>query len=577
MADWARSQGIDPVVVLSDENGGSVAITEIKQAIKGIVDAATTDQLLVYFAGHGVNIRYGEYWLLSDAPSDTQAAVNVSGSATLAAYCGIPYVVFVSDACRTAAEGIQAQFVTGSEIFPNNGVGGPEKPVDRFYACLLGAPANEIRDPAVAASEYSALYTGALLDALDGLFSRALDWRDEGGKRVGYVRPRPLKRLLPSELARRLREKGLGAVIQVPDAHVASDDDAWISRCEAAHGDAPTMPEPEAPPSAPSEPLPPAPAPAAPADEPGTPLAELLPVSVSTATALLRPALAGDLMRFEDMLRRTETRTRREAAGFEESVLRVREPFGLTHHETECGFKVRGAKFADAFSPRAVIASTGTDVSVAVAGPGASVLLVFGNRCGTLLPAIPGFIAALTVEGDELVDVAYEPSDNNWRWYEFSNRADKARSLHAVIARSAREGVFRLEGEDAEQIAREMQSVKSFDPTLAIYAAYAYQDLLLSRRIAEMAGFLRRDLNAVLFDVAMLGRELNGKQAGTDSSVLSFVPLLGQGWALLHAFQISLPNELDGIERTLKSSLWTTFDEKGIAKIRAALLAGALG
>ena len=51
MADWARAQGIDPVVVLSDENAGSVAITEIKQAIKGIVDAATTDQLLVYF-GH---------------------------------------------------------------------------------------------------------------------------------------------------------------------------------------------------------------------------------------------------------------------------------------------------------------------------------------------------------------------------------------------------------------------------------------------------------------------------------------------------------------------------------------------
>ena len=104
---WAQGQEFASVNVLTDE-AGPVTIQQIKSAIKAIVEKGTIEQLVVYFSGHGVNIRYGEYWLLSDAPDDTQAAVNVEGSVVLARRAGIPHVVLVSDACRTAAEGIQA-------------------------------------------------------------------------------------------------------------------------------------------------------------------------------------------------------------------------------------------------------------------------------------------------------------------------------------------------------------------------------------------------------------------------------------------------------------------------------------
>ena len=73
MEAWARAQGMDPVEVFTDE-AGPVDVTEIKRAVRRIVDHGA-DQLVIYFAGHGVNIRYQEYWLLSDAPRDTQAAV----------------------------------------------------------------------------------------------------------------------------------------------------------------------------------------------------------------------------------------------------------------------------------------------------------------------------------------------------------------------------------------------------------------------------------------------------------------------------------------------------------------------
>lgn len=160
MEEWARTQQFDTVEVFTDERGGAVDIGSIRRAIEKIVDSGTFDQLVIYFAGHGVNIRYGEYWLLSDAPRDPQAAVNVRGSVDLASYGGISHVVLISDACRTAAQGIQAQNVSGSEIFPNDPPGGSELPVDRFFACALGRPAHEVLDPTVTAKEFQALYTG---------------------------------------------------------------------------------------------------------------------------------------------------------------------------------------------------------------------------------------------------------------------------------------------------------------------------------------------------------------------------------------------------------------------------------
>ncbi|MDD5266653.1 MAG: caspase family protein [Methylococcales bacterium] len=117
MEQWARSQEFDIVEVLTDENSGSVDIVSIKKTIKKIVEPSNIDQIVIYFAGHGVNIRYGEFWLLSDAPGDTQAAVNVQGSELLARYSGISHVVFISDACRTAAEGIREFNRTRQAIF----------------------------------------------------------------------------------------------------------------------------------------------------------------------------------------------------------------------------------------------------------------------------------------------------------------------------------------------------------------------------------------------------------------------------------------------------------------------------
>jgi hypothetical protein len=119
-----------------------------------------------------------------------------------------------------------------------------------------------------------------------------------------------------------------------------------------------------------------------------------------------------------------------------------------------------------------------------------------------------------------------------------------------------------------------MQFAKGLDPTLAVYAAYAYDDIGRRDRIHEMSGYMRNDLGMRLFDIALLAGEIDGKTAGRDRKVLGFMPLLAQGWALLEARRVSLPESLRDIRSKLVSSVWTMFDAAGIERIRAAMQKG---
>lgn len=581
MEQWALSQGLARkwVRTFTDESG-PVEVGAIKRALREMVDDRGIEQLIVYFAGHGINIRYGEYWLLSDAPVDSQAAVNVDGSVALARQSGIPHVVLISDACRTAAESIQAQWVTGSEIFPNDPVGGPEQPVDIFFASTLGKPALEVRDPTDSAAVFRALYTGALVDALEGRDPSLLEPLTLGGRQVQVVRPRPLRKALPGEMSRRLAALNLHAkVSQVPDARITSDPDVWLAQLPA--GLPVALPD-EAPADAPRAPRSSRRA----GGRQGTGRQRAAPVvaTLQTTTAdLLATALSvsgaasdGGWAAAEAEL---DAAARWDAADFgvlARGARRDAEPFGPPHFESACGFKARGARIVEAHSATALVEPLGGGDLVRVnqldGGRPASVLLVLADGSSVLLPAIAEFIAALRFEDGELADVAYEPSDNTWRWNEYRQRQEELRGLRGVIANAARLGVFRLEGDDAPALARRMQYAKGIDPSLSLYAAYAFHDQQLGDRIREMIGYLHGDLGVAFFDIGLLGRALDGRVAGDDPRFCPFLPMLGQGWGLLSAYRVSLPAGLQEVRRHLRPSLWSQFTPEGTAMLRKAIL-----
>jgi len=566
MARWARDQGFrgEDVALITDEVG-PVSVDMIFEAIRRFNEAGTIEQLIVFFAGHGINVARSERWLLTDAPANANAAVNVSGSADLARWGSIPHVVMISDACRTAAEGIQAQGVTGGTIFPNDDAAELEQPVDQFFACRLGRPAYEIRDVDAATREYKAIYTAALLAALEGTDPTVLDAE-------GYVRPHPLKKFLRSELGRRLRHLPPEAqLVQVPDAHVASDERAWISRVLGG------PPPPRLPMEAPPIRLPPDPA-EPPATQPPAPDEAVAPVIGPTFAALLHPILIGNLHTFDYVLRESTASEESGIADIANVVEKTASPFDPTPYEAQCGIRVGGAGIVEVVAGRVGVERVSEEFA-RIDGPNLSgtVLVVLDRGVGITIPVIPEFIAAVTVDEGEVVDLAYEPAVGTSRWPEFNERAREVRALRAVAAGASREGAFELEGEDAFALARRMQYAKSIDPALAIYAAYAYADIGRGDLIREMYGYMSSDLGAVLFDIALLAREPRGQRRLGTGETFGFAPLLAQGWALLASSRSALPPLLDELARhVLPGSLWTLYNEKGVEQIRQALAQGAL-
>lgn len=557
MYEWALAQGMADQThakLITDADNTKVDPDLIYDAIKEIVDGPGVDQLLIYFAGHGVNINRTEHWLLTDAPVRTSAAVNVSGSVELARYSGIQHVVFISDACRVAPEGIQAQNVRGVDIFPNDGASGRAKPVDQFFACLLGRTAVEIQDPEIAAQHYTALYTSALLDALQGNFPEVLEAGDTAGDKGRYVKPGALERYLESEVPRRVKAMHLEQKVnQHPDALLTLGG-LWLARLAA----------------------------------PVTPVARSHPrllefggrlPTIETfrgvTDRLVSSAVEGDRGVVDRQLHQADTGSVTEAKQLAGTTARLVRPFGPDHFETQCGLKIRGARLVDFFASHAtaeLLGSGGDLLRVnTLEGPAASMLLHFEGDVGTVVPVLAGFLGALTFEDGELVDVAYEPSVHTWRWDLYKERANEVRMLRAVAAASSQHGRFRLDGESATRIAQKMQYAKGIDPTLAVYAAYAYYNLQALERIREMSGYLQEDIGTTLFDVALLSRALRDTTIGLHDGIVPFVPLLSQGWALLQAHRIRLHPALAGIERTMRNSLWSLFDLAGIEKLKTAL------
>ena len=557
MEGWCKAQGM-ATTLITDEGGAVVTLQQIKQAIFPLAKAGNIGQLIVYFAGHGVSLQRQEYWLLTDAPDDSQAAVNVATSATFAATCGIGHVVLISDACRTAPEGIQAQSVRGGEIFPNAEL--DTKPVDQFFACQLGKPSAEVRDPAVSASEFKALYTSELVPALQGKHTKIIEWKDAPALR-GHVHLRPLRDHLSAAVAERIAELDLQSkLIQVPVATISSDPPLWISELAGPAPSAgtvgPSVPQPAAPASTPER----------------------------ATSELLRDALAGaDALGLGSPNAGPASPAANPVTPLVRDAWRLAQPFGPTHHETQCGFKLRGAVVVDFIAANAHVEfagglSRGGDLRVTnPRAPAANVLLVLESGEGVLLPAIPDFICALSFENGELIDVSYEPSTNSRRWRDYEQRANEIRALRAIAASASANGSFRLEGNDALAVARRMQVSKGVDPSLAVYAAYAYHELQRRDLLTQMADFMSGDLGAPLFDVALLARKLDKKETARDGvRLVGAVPLMAQGWTLLNALEVKLPDSLSALQECRAQSLWTLFDAQGVDRVRRAFAQGDL-
>jgi len=614
MEAWALKQGMrrDQVLLFTDEQK-SVDVATVRKAIFKLIGSGTVEQLIIYFSGHGVNIRLGEYWLLSDAPVDASAAINLESCMRNAYYCPIPHVVFISDACRTAAEGIQAQNVTGSDIFPNDPIGKPSGAVDVFFATTLGKPSLEIKDIAISSNAFKAIYSAALLEALNGNIEKVISSELDVDRIKYFVRPYELTEWLHEELPKRIANSKLHvSVSQEPDARIMSRDKAWLAFIKEeplisdnfiqkeeiwigggkfdatpltsddcmwegnvtgisgdSDNDNPTeiwmAPTPRVH-SYTRE---------ANRFRATAPMARTLPSLFETAPMPLSNDELLTTLKHEGLRRGFNMKDRKQIAA---TIFSNEDAAWLS--AAQCGLKLIGSNVAECLS-----AEKGIDIELSpdhqigrinMISQVNNVFFRLADNSGMLLPAIRGFLMILTVDDGELIDLAYEPLLNTPTRLDFERHVAELDALRDIVSFLARNGIFRLDEKTGPKFLEMVQYENSkIDPALVLYAAYAYHDIKMLQRIEEMGISIKEILGFRFFDVELLSGAFNDNESDSfisNTSYFPLIPMLSKGWAILPAVKAPVPDELMALQPFLLPSLWTHFNPEGADRLRQFIL-----
>ena len=588
MRDWVLAQGFDPDLVKCFTDADEpVRIADIQDAIAELLvdPMAGIGQLLVYFAGHGINVSGTERWLLSKALDMPSEAVNVEISVIDARQGSVSHVVLISDACRTAAVGVAQQSIQGASIFLTPTGGGTAKAVDRFYACALGDPSHEVNIQAAGnAKEFRALYTDALLDVLQGHEPAIIETAADGLSPAGVIRPWPLRDQLEKTLAKNLAVRKLQlSISQTPDAIIMSDPRwAWIARL-----DPPATPPVSrggdgmlgggamfgAPPAAPI-------------------LRDWVDAAMARAMRLQAiPGGADDRMLsrprgggaggFDDQLLGGYTppvqpaRSPDGAVNIAEAARRNAVDFPPRHFETRCGLKLRGAKAVEAVGARMRL-DWEHDGQVLRAYPEAAqaadrVLLILQDGSGVLVPLLPEFIGELNFGDDgRLVSLAYEASDNSPLYDLDEGRRMARRELRELVVSALGRGVFRPGPDKLDALGVTAVAGPAPDPVLVLLLAYALDDAGMRDRLQQLIARMHDTGIPPLYDAALLaGLPVDGPAA--PASCPPGMPLISRGWVGLAARGVTLPSEIAGLPQLLRPALWTHFSAAACALLKTHL------
>lgn len=549
VAAWLDGEGFK-VDKRTDANGGKVSVDDLFDAINGFVSTATYDVLVIYFAGHGFATGFTEWWMLTGAPVNATRAVNFFESQTLAQTCGIPTVVIISDACRSLPTNQQLSRVKGGPIFPNNADLSDQGQVDTLKACTFGAPSYEAALVDRIAQK-GGIFTETLMDAFRTPWDNMTTTLPNGDI---VVKNSSLREFLKTETNRRVQEVIGVTKSQIPDINAFAD--IHLSRVLRQTRTA-------APPAA------------------------VIPVSVQSAVTVALNEVGINIGGGAPLPHTLSVAVKGSDAYQEFDILKeqISNSAFPSSFETQTGLSVSGTAVVDVITHESVrteempLTTSVHNIRVDFAGRyrvGDS-LVQFADGNFSVFPVVEGFITNIFHGNAGVESVTFVPSSNSDRWFEYGDNKERIDNLHAIVASASALGGFRIEGDaatrakSAAQMADQIRLMKSLDPTLGIYAAYAYAQAGLPDSVASVAGFMRGDLGFDFFDLAMLDRRHTGGLIG--SRTFPFWPMLTQGWEYLRPYDVRTPYPLDELKPFLRPSLWTTLSAEAKSMV-APIVAG---
>lgn len=575
MAAWGRTQGFE-VDELTDANGCDVTLAELFNRVRKIVDKRVYDQLVLYFSGHGLLLAPdSEAWLLSQAPANPNEAVNVTQCIRLARVSGIPHVVFVSDACRSMPATYGVAMVTPGSVFPSASPQADAPEVDTFYAALPGNPAYEL-PPDQVVPNYRALLTHCMLQALQGQPSSLIRQVDRDGSNIHVVASRELKRHLLKAVPAAARAASIH-LTQSPDIRVESELPRYLAEVTPP----PDFAQGHAGRSRPRD--------------------YGVPNAAASSEAKPELTLAARLYKQLDLALgapavRTRGRTRDSIApGVEapaaelQRIAAIKPDLGAN---VETGFAFvgievkrvsvqRGRYIAQLVSPQHLHLLRAYPYALEPAQQADAVLVRFADGTGMSLSVLPGFIGVVIAKDGHVVTVNYLPSRaNELGWEIYSDRRQEVEDSKALMATLALHGQLRLPNPTVKAVASELRRYKRIDPTLGLFAAYAYAMSNIDTEVVSVYRHMYHDELPVLFDVAMLAYQV--PQATQLSPALAeplrsldfapWMPLLSQGWLLLGDIEQFMPPILREARRYLLPGLWTRFAPEGMKLLESKVV-----
>ncbi|MDC7217384.1 MAG: caspase family protein [Spirochaetales bacterium] len=529
---WATSQGIE-TEILTDE-AAPVRPHMIVDAVRKFVDLGTYDQIIIYFSGHGILRSPGEeQWLLSDAPHDSNAAINLLPSKALSKRSGIPHVVFISDACRSKPDTIESTGMFGSVIFPNNSPKPTTTNVDLLFATAPGEIALEanLGD----ASDYKSIYTEHLLKGLKGEVPEIITPYKDGSDKYGIVMAYEL-----SEYLRKAVPEAASSIkvtlTQIPDADITSRSPKHISKISDFGSD-------------------------------------IAPISVTET----------DSQALESSERNTsgkkifrDTMSFSKQANFEKLI--VESLFDTVDRipHVYTGFTLIGLAnltHQSRYDYGVQIINRGRYIDIEINDDYRNDVYLLRTRKGEIIPLtiLKGFIGTAIFHKGSLVTVNYSPSRESEKYHGLGRWDPEIIRRRAEIAASIKRGIFKIDGDKVAVTwaASYYRYLKEFDPTLGLYAAYAYAQEGMVEEIDSIYRFMSEEPEPVLFDVAML-RNINRNRFDYNAirSAASFCPMLTQGWSYLSINPEQYSQELTQLSRYLIPGLWTRFHRDAESIIR---------
>ena len=564
---WAKKEKFDSVKLLTDAGDATVRLDDILTAVTKAVNG-DYDQLVIYFSGHGfLKTSASEFWVLSNGMTNANEAVDLSASIELARDCGIPHVIFISDACRSLPPTFEVSRIQGGVIFPlSDSAPLPRASIDLFYATLPGDVALEVKNIDDAVDGHKAVFTSCLLEGLKGELAELREMRYEEGKVFEVVPAWTLQPYLEREVPVTTASRNV-TLLQNPEIRILSRTPKYLATVVLPPGG---WPSPR------------------PGDGPPAP-----PTRQQARRRVVANEIRGVMNPGWEAAGEPSDNEKAFTGAMQPERDRVVNASRRPAFETRTGYTIVGAKLGPDALPNGagyeVLEEGGLD-HVRIYDPTRSVVIRFEDGRGTCLPPMPGYVGSVQVEDGRIVAVNYTPSQGTERYGIFEAIRAEIEEHRSFVAVATRHGVFDLASDDERQYGNSLRRWKGVDPSLGIYATYAYAASGMVEEIRSIADAMKHDLrearddvnmqipdgrDVMIYDVALYGRQIVADQSTPDGAlVLPCCPMMTQGWGFAAAHTGLLPEALSSVRGHLIPALWTTLDPEGMKAIMDAFERG---